>query len=113
MWQSFYVISTRNLVQSNKSIFFLKITNGTLDDNGLEIWVDDTENCIEVEETECRVQEIPVPEDEEDEDEEDEDEDDEDEEEEDEDEKEPTTTTTTTEAPEEEPENTAILFFDD
>merc|ERR1719270_2064072 len=94
-----------------------KVTNGTLDDNGLEIWVDDTENCIEVEETECRVQEIPVPEDEEDEDEEDEDEEDEDEddedkEEEDEDEKEPTTTTTT-EAPEEEPENTAILFFDD
>merc|ERR1711884_747647 len=42
-----------------------KITNGTLDDNGLEIWVDDLENCIEVEETECRVQEIPVPEDEE------------------------------------------------
>merc|ERR1712241_620959 len=95
-----------------------KITNGTLDDNGLEVWVDDLENCIEVEETECRVQEIPVPEDEEDEDEEDEDEEDEDEEdedkeEEDEDEKEPTTTTTTTEAPEEEPENTAILFFDD
>merc|ERR1719499_1385132 len=40
-----------------------KITNGTVDDDGLEIWVDDTENCIEVEKTECRVQEIPVPDD--------------------------------------------------
>ena len=71
--------------------------------------MDDKENCIEVEETECRVQEIPVPEDEEEAKEGTADVNGEEEVK-----KEPTTTTTTTtEAPEEEPENTAILFFDD
>ena len=42
-----------------------KITHGEEDEDGLEIWEDDPESCIEVEKTECVVQEIPVPEDEE------------------------------------------------
>ena len=39
-----------------------KITHGEEDEDGLEIWEDDPESCIEVEKTECVVQEIPVPE---------------------------------------------------
>ena len=50
--------------QSNKLLNH-KVTSGEEDEDGLEIWEDDPDACIEVERTECRVQEIPVPEDEE------------------------------------------------
>ena len=50
--------------KSNKLINH-KVTSGEEDEDGLEIWEDDPDACIEVERTECRVQEIPVPEDEE------------------------------------------------
>ena len=48
-----------------KYFLLSKITHGEEDEDGLEIWEDDPESCIEVEKTECVVQEIPVPEDEE------------------------------------------------
>ena len=37
-----------------------KVTTGETDEDGLEIWEDDPESCVEVEKTKCRVQEIPV-----------------------------------------------------
>ena len=41
------------------------MTTGETDEDGLEIWVDDPESCVEVEKTECKVQEIPVADEEE------------------------------------------------
>ena len=82
------------------------MTTGETDEDGLEIWEDDPESCVEVEKTECRVQEIPVA----------------DEEEKEgtadvsgEEEETTTTTTTTTESTTEEvkKDNSAIIFFPD
>jgi len=42
-----------------------KVTSGETDEEGREIWEEDPESCVEVEKTECRVQEIPVEEEEE------------------------------------------------
>ena len=41
-----------------------KISNGETDEDGLQIWRDDPDNCIELEKTECKVQERPLEEDE-------------------------------------------------
>ena len=42
----------------------LQVSTGETDDEGLQIWEDDPDNCVELEKTECKVQEKPLPEEE-------------------------------------------------
>ena len=37
-----------------------KVTSGETDEDGLQIWEDDPESCVEMVATDCKVQEIPA-----------------------------------------------------